>query len=179
MFENPFLTDARTLRARARLHIDEGSVRVGYSVHRETVLKLLNDSLATEEICAQRYRRYQLLATANSGDSGARHFVTHAYEERGHADQIAARIVQLGGQPAYSSEDLLSVGEVHHANGYALLDLIKQDMIAECINIDSYRDIIRYLGDRDPTSRRMMEAILADEENHAREMANLLEDSPA
>jgi bacterioferritin len=178
MSDKPFLTDVQTLRKRARQHIDEGAVTAGYSADREMVLKLLNDSLATEIVCVLRYRRHHFMAKGMQAKSIADEFLVHSNEEQGHADQIAERIVQLGGEPNFSPDGLVSRSHAEYIAGDSLVDMIKEDLVAERIAIDSYRDIIRYLGDHDPTTQRMMEAILAVEEEHADDMADLLQGPP-
>ncbi len=176
MDKRNFLTDVQTLRKRARQHIDEGAVTSGYSADRETVLKLLNDSLATEIVCVLRYRRHHFMAKGIQSKSIADEFLVHSNEEQGHADQLAERIVQLGGEPNFSPEGLVSRSHAEYVEGATLLDMIKEDLIAERIAIDSYRDIVQYLDDKDPTTRRMLESILAVEEEHADELADLLQD---
>lgn len=171
-------TDIQTLRKRARQHIEEGSVTAGYSADRESVLKLLNDSLATELVCVLRYRRHHFMAQGIHSQAVAQEFLDHSNEEQGHADQIAARIVQLGGAPDFAPEGLASRSHAEYVEGDSLVSMIKEDLVAERIAIDSYRDIIQYLGNEDPTTRRMMEAILAVEEQHADELAGLLETLP-
>ncbi len=173
------LTDVKTLRQRARQHIDDGAVTSGYSADRETVLKLLNDSLATEIVCVLRYRRHHFMAKGIQSKSIADEFLAHSNEEQGHADQLAERIVQLGGEPDFSPQGLVSRSHAEYVEGTTLMDMIKEDLIAERIAIDSYRDIIQYLGDKDPTTRRMLESILAVEEQHADELADLVQDVPS
>lgn len=173
------LTDVQTLRQRARQHIDAGAVTSGYSADRETVLKLLNDSLATEIVCVLRYRRHHFMAKGIQSKSIADEFLAHSNEEQGHADQLAERIVQLGGEPDFSPAGLVSRSHAEYVAGTTLLDMIKEDLIAERIAIDSYRDFIRYLDNQDPTTRRLLESILAVEEQHADELADLLQGVPA
>ncbi|MGH6624763.1 MAG: ferritin-like domain-containing protein [Burkholderiaceae bacterium] len=173
-----FLTDIKTLRARARQHIDEGSVTPGYAADREVVLKLLNDSLATELVCVLRYRRHYFMARGIHSQGVAAEFLAHSNEEQGHADQIAERIVQLGGEPDFAPDGLTSRSHAEYVEGSSLISMIKEDLVAERIAIDSYREIIQYLGEKDPTSRRLMEGILAVEEEHADELADLLVDLP-
>jgi bacterioferritin len=168
------LTDIQTLRTRARKHLDEGSVTAGYSADREKVLKLLNDSLATELVCVLRYRRHHFMARGIHSQSVAQEFLDHSNEEQGHADEIAGRIVQLGGAPDFAPDGLTRRSHAEYVEGHSLASMIKEDLVAERIAIDSYRDIIQYLGDQDPTTRRMMEGILAVEEEHADELAELL-----
>ena len=174
MTDKSFLTDVKTLRERARKHIDEGAVTAGYAADRVTVLKLLNDALATEIVCVLRYRRHYFMAQGPNSKSVAEEFLAHSNEEQGHADQIAGRIVQLGGEPDFAPDGLTSRSHAEYVPGSNLTDMIKEDLVAERIAIDSYREIIRFLGESDPTSRRMMEEILAVEEEHADEMADLL-----
>jgi bacterioferritin len=173
------VTDVQTLRKRARQHIDEGAVTSGYSADRETVLKLLNDSLATEIVCVLRYRRHHFMARGIQSKSIADEFLVHSNEEQGHADQLAERIVQLGGEPDFAPGGLVGRSHAEYVEGTNLLDMIKENVIAERIAIDSYRDFIQYLGDKDPTTRRLLETILAVEEQHADELADLLQDVPA
>jgi bacterioferritin len=173
------VTDVQTLRKRARQHIDEGAVTSGYSADRETVLKLLNDSLATEIVCVLRYRRHHFMARGIQSKSIADEFLVHSNEEQGHADQLAERIVQLGGEPDFAPGGLVGRSHAEYVEGSSLLDMIKENVIAERIAIDSYRDFIQYLGDKDPTTRRLLETILAVEEQHADELADLLQDVPA
>jgi len=174
--DKPFLTDIKTLRERARQHIEQGAITEGYSADRETVIKVLNESLATEIVCVLRYKRHYFMASGIHAESVAAEFLQHANEEQGHADQIAQRIVQLGGAPNFNPEGLLSRSHAEYVEGDTLIDMIKEDLVAERIAIDSYREIIQYLGNDDPTTRRMMEGILAMEEEHADDLVNLLAD---
>jgi len=170
----PFLTDIKTLRERARRHIEQGAITEGYSADRETVIKVLNEALATEIVCVLRYRRHYFMASGINAEGVAAEFLQHSNEEQGHADQIAQRIVQLGGQPNFNPEGLLTRSHAEYVEGETLIDMIKEDLVAERIAIDSYRDIIQYLGNDDPTTRRMMETILAVEEEHADDLVSLL-----
>ncbi len=179
MADKPFLTDIKTLRERARQHIERGAVTEGYAADRETVIKILNESLATEIVCVLRYKRHYFMASGIHAESVAAEFLQHANEEQGHADQIAQRIVQLGGEPNFNPEGLLSRSHAEYVEGDTLLDMIKEDLVAERIAIDSYREIIQYLGNDDPTTRRMMEGILAMEEEHADDLVSLLDDLAA
>jgi len=174
--DKPFLTDIKTLRERARKHIEQGAVTEGYSADRETVIKVLNEALATEIVCVLRYRRHYFMASGIHAEGVAAEFLQHSNDEQGHADQIAQRIVQLGGAPNFSPEGLLTRSHAEYVEGETLSDMIKEDLVAERIAIDSYRDIIRYLGNDDPTTRRMMETILAVEEEHADDLVNLLDE---
>ena len=174
--KKPFITDIETLRKRARQHIEHGAVTEGYNADRETVVKLLNEALATEIVCVLRYRRHYFMAVGINSQSVAAEFLQHATEEQAHADQISHRIVQLGGEPNLSPEGMLTRSHSEYVEGTSLLDMIKEDLVAERIAIDSYRDMINYLGHDDPTTRRMMEDILAMEEEHADDLVNLLSD---
>jgi bacterioferritin len=176
MTEKPFLTDIKTLRERARQHIEQGAVTPGYSANRETVVNLLNEALATEIVCVLRYKRHYFMASGIHAQGVAAEFLQHANEEQMHADQIAARIVQLGGEPNFSPEGLLTRSHSEYVEGGSLIDMIKENLVAERIAIDSYREIIGYLGNDDPTTRRMMEGILAIEEEHADDLVNLLKE---
>lgn len=172
------LTDVKTLRSQARRHIEEGAVTAGYSADRVTVLKLLNEALATELVCVLRYRLHHFMARGIHSKSIADEFLIHSNEEQGHADQIAERIVQLGGEPNFAPESLAGRSHAEYVAGDTLANMIREDLVAERIAIDSYRDIIMYLGDDDPTTRRMLEGILAVEEQHADELADLLVSFP-
>lgn len=178
MNDKSFMRDVQTLRKQARQHIDEGAVTAGYAADRETVLKLLNDALATEIVCVLRYRRHHFMAKGIHAKGIADEFLVHANEEQGHADEIAERIVQLGGEPDFAPAGLASRSHAEYVEGDTLVDMIKEDLVAERIAIDSYRDIIQYIGDQDSTTRRMLEGILAVEEKHADELADLLEELP-
>src|SRR5881275_1859514 len=157
MTDKPFLTDVQELRRRARQHIEEGAVTDAYKADRETVVKLLNEALATEIVCVLRYKRHYFMASGIHAEGVAAEFLQHANEEQGHADQIAARIVQLGGAPNLNPEGLLSRSHAEYVEGDTLIDMIKEDLVAERIAIDSYRELITYFGNDDPTSRRLME----------------------
>ena len=168
------LTDVPTLRRRARQHLDEGAVTSGYGADRETVLGLLNAALATEIVCVLRYRRHHFMAKGIHSKGIAEEFLVHSNEEQGHADLIAERIVELGGEPDFSPAGLTARSHAEYVEGATLLDMVREDLVAERIAIDSYRDFIAYLGEKDPTTRRMLESILAVEESHAEELAGLL-----
>jgi bacterioferritin len=140
------------------------------------VVKLLNEALATEIICVLRYRRHHFMATGINADSVAAEFLVHANEEQQHADQIAARIVQLQGEPNFSPEGLASRAHAEYVEGDDLVDMIREDLVAERIAIDSYREMIEYIGEKDSTTRRMLEGILAMEEEHADDLVGMLED---
>lgn len=175
MTKKPFLTDIKTLRERARQHIEQGAVTAGYSADRETVVNLLNEALATEIVCVLRYKRHYFTASGINAEGVAAEFLQHANEEQTHADQLAQRIVQLGGEPNFSPEGLLSRSHSEYAEGETLTDMIKEDLVAERIAIDSYREVIVYLGNDDPTTRRMLEEILTVEEEHADDLVSLLQ----
>ena len=172
---NEFITDIKTLRERARKHIENGAVTEGYKADRDNVIRLLQEALATEIVCVLRYKRHYFMAQGIHAQAVAAEFLQHAGEEQGHADQICARIVQLGGAPNLNPEGLLSRSHSEYVEGGSLVDMIKEDLVAERIAIDSYAEMARYLGDDDPTTRRMLESILAMEEEHADDLANLLE----
>jgi bacterioferritin len=174
--QRPFLTDVKTLRARARKHIEQGAITESYRADRETVVKLLNEALATEIICVLRYRRHHFMAAGINAESVAAEFLTHANEEQQHADQIAARIVQLQSEPNFSPEGLASRAHAEYVEGENPIDMIKEDLVAERIAIDSYREMIEYIGDRDTTTKRMLEGILAMEEEHANDLVGMLEE---
>jgi bacterioferritin len=173
--QSEFLTDVQTLRKRAREHIMQGAVTPGYSADRETVVKLLNEALATEIVCVLRYKRHYFMADGISADAVKAEFLQHANEEQQHADQIAARIVQLNGEPNLNPDGLSSRSHAEYVEGKDLIDMIREDLVAERIAIDSYRDMINYVGDRDTTTKRMLEGILAMEEEHADDLVSLLE----
>lgn len=175
----PFLTDIKTLRERARKHIEKGAVTEAYGADRETVLKLLNEALATELICVLRYKRHYYMATGLHAEPVAAEFLQHAVEEQGHADELAARIVQLGGEPNFSPEGLATRSHAEYVEGTTLLEMIQEDLVAERIAIESYSEMIRYLGNDDPTTRRMLEGLLAVEEEHADDLAGFLEEYAA
>jgi bacterioferritin len=172
--DGPFLTDVKELRRRAREHIENGAVTEHYRADRETVVKLLNEALATEIVCVLRYKRHYFMAQGLEAKAVADEFLEHANEEQGHADEIARRIVQLNGEPNLNPEGMTSRSHSEYVEGQTLVDMIREDLIAERVAIDSYTEIIRYLGDDDITSKRMLEGILAKEEEHAEDLAGLL-----
>ena len=176
MTDKPFLTDVQELRRRARQHIESGAVTDGYRANRDTVIKLLNEALATEIVCVLRYKRHYFMAQGIHAEPIAAEFLQHANEEQGHADQIAARIIQLGGAPNFNPDGLLSRSHSEYVEGQTLVDMIKEDLVAERVAIDSYTEMIRYIGDDDITTRRMLEAILAVEEEHADDLSSFLAD---
>ncbi len=173
------LTDVATLRERARKHLEAGAVTAGYGADRAAVVKLLNDALATEMVCVLRYRRHHFMARGLDAKSTADEFLVHSSEELAHADRLAERIVQLGGEPDFSPDTLSSRSHAEYVAGNSLVEMIREDLVAERIAIDSYREVISYLGDKDPTSSQMLKGILAVEEQHADELSDLLQGLPA
>ena len=169
------LTDTQTLRKRARQHVEEGAVTTGYAADREAVIKLLNEALATELVCVLRYKRHYFMAKGIHSESVKPEFLAHAKEEMAHADRIAKRITELGGEPNFSPDGLSSRSHAEYMPGDSLMSMIKEDLIAERIAIESYRELVAYLGNNDPTTQRMIKEILAIEEEHADDMASLLE----
>jgi bacterioferritin len=168
------MTNVKTLRSQARMHIEEGAVTAGYSADRATVLKLLNEALATEIVCVLRYRRHHFMARGIHSRSIADEFLVHSNDEQGHADLLAERIVQLGGEPDFAPDGLTGRSHAEYVEGKSLDGMIKEDLVAERIAIDSYREMIQYLGDHDPTTSQLLKGILAVEEEHADELADLL-----
>lgn len=173
--EKPFLTDIKTLRDRARKHMSDGAMTPSYKADRQQVIKLLNEALATEIVCVLRYKYHYYMASGIHSQSVAAEFLQHAQEEQTHADQIAERITQLEGAPNFSPDGLHTRAHAEYVEGSDLVDMIKEDLIAERIAIESYSEMIRYLGGDDPTTRRMLEGILAQEEEHAEDMGSLLD----
>jgi len=174
--DKPFLSDIQELRRRARRHIEEGAVTENYRGDRATVIKLLNEALATEIVCVLRYKRHYFMAQGIHAEPIAAEFLQHANEEQGHADQIAERIIQLGGAPNFNPDGLLMRSHSEYVEGHTLIEMIKEDLVAERVAIDSYTEMIRYLGENDITTRRMLESILAVEEEHAEDLASFLAD---
>ena len=172
----PFLTDIKTIRERAREHIKRGAVTESYTLDRDTVLKLLNEALATEIVCTLRYKAHYFLASGINAKSVAAEFLEHANEEQGHADRIAERITQLDGTPNFEPTGLTTRSHAEFVVPEDLPSMIEENLIAERIAIDSYREIIDYVGDRDTTTKRLLEGILAMEEEHAEDMKTLMED---
>ena len=172
------LTDVKTLRSRARKHIEQGAVTAGYGADRTEVLRMLNEALATEMVCVLRYRRHHFMARGIDAKSTADEFLVHSNDEQGHADRLAERIVQLGGEPDFSPDSLATRSHVEYVAGGSLLDMISEDLVAERIAIDSYREMIQYLSDLDPTTSQLLKGILAVEEEHADELADLLKGLP-
>jgi bacterioferritin len=169
-----FLSDVKELRRRARQHIENGAVTQGYGADPEKVVAVLNEALATEIVCVLRYKRHYFMAQGIHAQAVAQEFLEHANEEQGHADRIAERITQLGGAPDFNPEGLATRSHSEYVEGNSLVDMIREDLVAERIAIDSYGEIVRFFGDRDITSRRLMEEILANEEEHADDLNKLL-----
>jgi len=172
--DKPFLTDVQTLRKRARQHIEDGAVTAGYGGNTETAIKVLNEALATEIVCVLRYKRHYFMARGIHAGPVAEEFLEHAGEEQEHADLISERIVQLGGAPNLSPDGLLSRSHSEYVEGTDLVDMIKEDLVAERIAIDSYREMAAFFAPFDATTRRMIEEIQAKEEEHAEDLADLL-----
>jgi bacterioferritin len=170
-----FLSDVKELRRRARQHIQDGAVTAGYGADPKKVVAILNEALATEIVCVLRYKRHYFMATGIHANAVAQEFAEHAAEEQGHADRIAGRITQLGGEPNFNPEGLATRSHSQYVEGASLVDMIKEDLVAERIAIESYSEIVRFLGERDVTTRRMMEEILANEEEHADDLRDLLQ----
>lgn len=170
------LTPVKTLRKQARQHTDHGAVTAGYSADRPRVLQLLNEALATEIVCVLRYRRHHFMARGIHGQTVGAEFLAHSNEEQGHADQLAARIVQLGGEPDFSPDTLLSRSHADYDASSGLKAMVRANLVAERVAVESYRQMIALIGDKDPTTRRLLEAILNDEEEHADELADMLEE---
>jgi bacterioferritin len=170
----PPLTDVKKLRETARRHIEAGAVTESYGADREKVLELLNEALATEMVCVLRYRHDHFMARGIDSKAAADEFLEHATQELEHADRIAERIVQLGGEPQLDPSQLASRSHSEYRTGRTVQEAIRENLVAERIAIDSYREMIQYIGDGDPTTRRMMEEILATEEEHADDLADLL-----
>ena len=172
---NAQFTDVKTLRANARQNIDDGAVTKTYPADRETIIAKLQESLATEWVCVLRYTRHYLTATGLVSEPVKMHFLEHAKEEQAHAMMLAERIVQLGGEPDLNPDNLTKLSHAEYREGKTLKDMVKEDVIAERIAIDSYRELIDYIGDRDTTTRKMLMHILEQEEEHADEFSDLLD----
>src|SRR5579883_1500921 len=169
-----FLTDIREIRDRARQHIDQGAVTEGYKADRERVIAVLNEVLATELVCAMRYKRHYFMAKGVDSEAVKAEFLQHATEEQQHADMVAERITQLGGEPDFNPDGLAERSHSEYVEGTDLQSMIRENLVAERIAIQSYTEIARWLGTDDPTSRRVIEEILKIEEEHANDMVDLL-----
>ena len=174
MSKGDFVYDLQEIRKRAREHIQKGSVTSSYKANRGVVIKILNEALATELVCVLRYKRHFFMAQGIDATNATQEFAEHAKDEQGHADQIAMRITQLGGEPNFSPVGLVDRSHSEYQEGSGLSEMIQEDLVAERIAIDSYTEMILYVGEDDVTTRRMLEGILAAEEEHADDMANLL-----
>lgn len=174
----PFVSDVGELRRRARQNIEQGAVTADYGLAPEDVCKVLNDALATEIVCVLRYKRHYYVASGIHSEAVKKEFLEHAKEEQGHADRIAERITQLGGDPDFAPHGLASRSHSEYDDSKDLLTMIKEDLVAERIAIESYREIVQWLGEHDPTTRKMMEEVLASEEEHADDLKSLLEHFP-
>ena len=169
------LTDTATLRANARKNIEDGAITSTYAADKEVVIRLLNEALATEWVCVLRYYRHYFMASGMLADSIKAEFLEHAQQEQEHANKLAERIVQLGGEPDLDPDTLTRRAHAEYKVGHDLRDMVTEDLIAERIAIDSYREMITYIGDRDTTTKRILESILAQEEEHADEFSDLLD----
>ncbi len=169
------LTDVATLRSNARKNIDKGAVTESYSADKGTVVKLLNEALATEWVCVLRYYRHYFMASGMFADTVKAEFLEHAKQEHEHANMISERIVQLGGEPDLDPDTLTRRAHAEYKPGKDLRDMVRENLIAERIAIDSYREMIDYIGDRDTTTKRILEHVLAQEEEHADDMKDLLD----
>lgn len=172
--KRPALSDIKTLRKRARQDIEKGAVTPGYTADRKQVIKMLNEALATELVCVLRYKRHYFMAAGIHAAPVAAEFLAHATEEMSHADLIAKRIVELCGEPNFSPDGLADRSHAEYVEGNSLKSMIEEDLIAERIAIESYREMVAYLGEEDSTTRRMLEGILASEEEHAEDLSSLL-----
>ena len=170
----PYLTDVSALRERARQHIQSGAVTPNYGADPQVVIDVLNAALATEIVCILRYKRHYYMAQGIASESVKQEFAEHATEEQEHADRLAERIVQLGGEPDLNPDTLTRRSHSEYIEGESLVDMLREDLVAERVAIESYREIIEWLRDKDPTTRRMMEEILAVEEEHAEDINSLL-----
>lgn len=170
-----FVADVQAIRDRARTHMEHGAVTESYGADREQVIQVLNEVLATEIVCALRYKRHYYMADGIHSETAKAEFAEHAAQEQEHADMVAERITQLNGAPDFNPAVLASRSHAQYAEGTSLKAMMQEDLVAERIAIETYGEIVRWLGDRDPTTRRMIEQILATEEDHADDMASLLE----
>ena len=171
-------SNVKILRHDARKHLELGAVTADYSADRKEVVQQLNDALATELVCVLRYRRHYFMARGIHSRGVAAEFLAHSNQELGHADLLAARIVQLGGDPDFAPHNLAERSHAEYVPGNSLQDMLREDLVAERIAVNSYRDMVRYLGTDDPTTSDVIKSILAVEEEHANELADLLQDFP-
>lgn len=171
-----FVSDVKAQREAARKNIDEGAVTEAYGADRDRVVSVLNSVLATELVCVLRYKRHYFMASGLKSLPVAAEFLEHANQEQDHADRVAVRIVQLGGEPDLNPDSLVKRSHAEYAEGSDLVDMVREDLIAERIAVATYQEIARWLGDADPTTRRLIESLLEVEEEHAEDLASLLED---
>src|SRR5947208_12397423 len=169
-----FLTDIQTIRDRARSEIESGAVTQDYSLDKDQAIKILNEALATEIVCVLRYRFHYFMASGIYKEGAAAEFLQHSNEEQQHADLLAERITQLGGKPDMNPAHVTGASHAEYVEGTSLEDMLREDLVAERIAIQTYREMIGYFGDKDPTTRRLIETILAVEEEHATDIADLL-----
>jgi bacterioferritin len=169
-----FVSDLKKIREQARRHMEAGAVTEGYRADREQVLAVLNEVLATEIVCVLRYKRHFFMARGINADSIKAEFLQHANEEQQHADWVAERITQLNGEPNFNPEGMASRSHSQYQEGSSLIEMIKEDLVAERIAVQSYSEIARWLGEDDPTTHRLIVEILKSEEEHAEELANML-----
>lgn len=168
------LSSTEALRDRARKSIEDGAVTPSYGADREAVIELLNHALATELVCVLRYKHHYFIAEGLPAEAIKQEFLEHATEEQQHADLLAERIVQLGGDPNFDPGGLAERSHAEYGRGTALIDILREDLIAERIAIEAYTEAIKYIGDNDPTTKRMLEGILSTEEQHAEEISSML-----
>jgi bacterioferritin len=172
---NEFMSDLKKIKERARRDMEQGAVTDNYQADRQAVVKVLNDVLATELVCVLRYQRHYYMAFGINSDAVKEEFLQHAKQEQEHADWVATRITQLNGEPNFSPEGLASRSHSEYAEGRDLASMIREDLFAERIAIETYGEIVRWLGDKDPTTRRLIEDILKTEEEHAEDLKTLLQ----
>lgn len=168
------LTDTKTIRKRARKDLEEGAVTPDYKLDKDEVVKMLNGALATEIVCVLRYRFHYFMASGINKEGAAAEFIQHSNEEQGHADLLAERIKQLGGKPEMDPAKIAAASHSEYVEGTTLEDMLREDLIAERIAIQTYREMVDYFGEKDSTTRRLIETILAVEEEHADDIADLL-----
>jgi len=169
-----FAMDVQAIRRRAREHMEQGAVTSNYGGNVETAIKVLNEALATEIVCVMRYKFHAITAQGIHSEAVKQEFAEHASDEQEHADWLAERINQLGGKPNFNPDGILSRSATQYVEGDSLISMIKENLVAERIAIETYREMVRYFGDRDPTTRKLLESILAKEEEHANDMQDLL-----
>jgi len=174
MSKRSFISSIEEIRKRAREHVENGAVTQGYALDRETVIRALNESLATEIVCTLRYKQHYYQCSGLNAEPIAAEFLEHAQQEQEHADQLAERITQLGGKPNMNPAGVIDRAHADFAETDDIQEMLKENLIAERIAVDTYRELIQFIGDKDPTTRRMLEDILAVEEEHADDLADLM-----